>query len=222
MEAPLNAVIGIVAHPARKSAAIALCEEVEAQYLSFDQWGQGERWNHWHVIEVCAMVAEKEGREWIVVLEDDAVPCDGFREKLAVALEDAAGPVGSLYLGTSRWAGQHHASFQHEVAAEIEVADREGLTDIVMPGLYHAVAVVLHVGIVREVLAAFNRSPLPTDQAVTDAVLHEQVGGVWYAHPSLVDHRDEAPVTQHPDREVRDEPRHAWRFAGREGWRSGS
>ncbi|QZH58865.1 hypothetical protein K1X22_21805 [Mycolicibacterium farcinogenes] len=53
----------------------------------------------------------------------------------------------------------------------------------------------------------------PIDEAITQWAKKQDIG-IAYTVPSLVDHRDEETVTQHPDGITRTRPRRAVRFEG--------
>lgn len=199
--------VAVVAHTARRAAAVRLVDETRALGASFDDGTHGCEGNHrrvweWHT--ACG-----DCHDWAVVLEDDAEPVDGFRDQLAAALAVAPAPIVSLYLGTSyppRW--QHRigrAMYGMNVATHWLLAD----------SLLHAVGVAIRTDLLHQL-------DIPTGYAVDYGIsLWARKHGhqIAYTVPSLVDHADTPPVTNiRYDRLGRDKPRKAWRIGTRDTW----
>ena len=196
--------IGIVAHPSRGAMAHELAERTSAEVLSCDSEGAGEQANHQAALEQLL----EYGTEWVVWLEDDAVPCADLRTRLLETLDAAPDGVVSLYLGTGRWAGTAPRQHEQVVRGLIEDADRDGSRWITAGSLWHAVGVAIPRDRVADLLQHLRGSTRPTDEAVSDWCRRHRVA-VHYTHPSLVDHRDEPRLVQARERHV---PRRAWRF----------
>lgn len=198
--------VGIVAHPSRQAMADKLARTVQADALSYDHHAAGERANHQSVIETLL----EHDTDWVVLLEDDAVPCPDFRTHLVDALTHAPQGVVSLYLGTGRWAGTAPRHHQQVVRGLVEDADQEGARWITTTALWHAVGVAVRREQAASLLAHLHTSTTPTDEAIT-AWCRATHTPVHYTWPSLVDHHDGPTVTQHPDQQPRTQGRRAWR-----------
>lgn len=198
--------VAVVAHPARLTRALRLRDQVQADHVSVDHFGYGEQWNHQEALE-CLADARPDA-DWLVLLEDDAIPCRDLRTRLDQALADAPAGIVSLYLGTGRWAGTVPRQHEQVVRGLIEDADRDGSRWITAGSLWHAVGVAIPRDRVADLLRHLRGSTRPTDEAVSDWCRRHRVA-VHYTHPSLVDHRDEPRLVQARERHV---PRRAWRF----------
>lgn len=86
----------VVGHHSRYASAALLAGELGA-HLLIDEGNHGANWNHRRAIE---WAAEQPCR--VVVLEDDALPVRGFRDKLTGWLARFPGDMLSFYLGTGR------------------------------------------------------------------------------------------------------------------------
>ena len=202
--------IGVVAHASRAVAAKDLARRVGAEFVSFDSNGLlGCEGNHANVQRHLLAL----GSVWSVVVEDDAVPVDGFRAQLAAALAvvpDAC-PVVGLYLGRLR-----PPQYQARIAAALEDADALGACWVTAPALLHGVGYAIRSDVLPAVID--YDSGLPADQHIGRCV--RKLGAlVAYTVPSLVDHADGAPViVSRPDGASRPPGRVAWRTGSREMW----
>lgn len=203
----MTAAVAIVAHPARLDDANALSDRVQADYLSLDHESRGERWNHQHAL---AALIDTDA-DWLVLLEDDAVPCSDFRDRLDDVLATAPGSLVSLYLGTGRWAGHDHRIHAGVVHRLIARADRDGTGWIRADGMWHAVGIAVRREQAKRLLRHLRSNGQPTDQAISAWCKYTRTP-VHYTHPSLVDHADGPTVTDHPDKQPRREARRAWRM----------
>lgn len=195
----MTATIGIVGHTARQTEAQALAQLIGADILSIDDGTLGCNRNH---LKVWTHLAEHNTGEWATVLEDDAIPCNNFRDQLDQALAVAPTPIVSLYLGRQRPYG-----YQDRIAAAIN-------TDacwLLAPRLLHAVAVAIHTNLLADMLTSLPTN-IPIDRAISAWAPHT----VAYTNPSLVDHRDGTPVA-HPAGS-RQPGRTAWHTGTRDGW----
>lgn len=200
--------VGIVAHPDRQHMADVLARGVSAEVLSYDHESAGEQANHQATLEALL----EHGTDWVVWLEDDAIPCPAFRTHLAKTLADAPPGIVSLYLGTGRWAGTSPPHHEQVVRGLVEDADRDGAQWITTAALWHAVGVAVRRDQAAQLLAYMRASALPTDEAIT-AWCRATRTPVHYTWPSLVDHYDGPTVTAHPDMQPRAQGRRAWRVA---------
>lgn len=205
----------VVAHASRLSMAATLADEVRAERVAIDDGRLGCEANHlrawrWHA-------DRPQLSDWAVVLEDDAVPVQGFTEQLARALAATRCPVVSLYLGTG-----HPVWSQHAVADALERADEQTCwleTDRVLHAVGLAVRTELLPSMLETVEVEVRRRPIDA------AIGHwARANGYRVAHalPSLVDHADVPTVIcRRADRSRQDQrPRRAWRVGTREHWTS--
>lgn len=200
----------IVAHPSRAYWAESLDFEVQADAVMVDSRSEGGKAMHLDALDMGALL----GTEWVVVLEDDAVPCEGFRDELEAVLESATSSVVSLYLGTGRWAGKNRQSHEPVVRGLVGSAEATQAAFIGARELWHGVGYAIRTRCVASVVEAATKSRKPIDEAITAwCVAHSEP--VLYAWPSLVDHADGPSITDHPDGRPRTERRVAWRLRGR-------
>ncbi|ALB71034.1 hypothetical protein [Cronobacter muytjensii] len=188
----------IVAHHSRHEQAKKLAESLDG-YLLVDENSSGANWNHYRALQ---WAAEQSCR--VVVLEDDALPVEGFQTIVTEWLTRFPDSLISFYLGTGR-----PPQYQLEIATKLIAADRERTDHITMQRLVHAVCYSVPPKLIPKVVSRWDASK-PADYAIGDAC-----GGlVIYACSSLVDHADGLPVEKHPDRQQRRERRRAWRLHG--------
>lgn len=198
--------IAVVSHVARQEAARDLAAAVGADHISVDDGTLGCRANHlaawgWHVAHPA---------DWHVVLEDDAVPVEGFRDQLDAALAVAPANIVSLYLGGG-YADDAWTS------AAVDRAVRTGAHWLVTHGrVLSAVALAVRTPLVE--LMALELTHMYKSQAVDRALglwARSNAHEVAYAVPSLVDHAD-GPSLVLPHR--RRAPRRAFRVGEHEQW----
>ncbi|WP_288878595.1 hypothetical protein [uncultured Citrobacter sp.] len=187
----------VVGHQSRLATAALLSDELGA-HLLIDEWNHGANWNHRRAIE---WAAEQPCR--VVVLEDDALPVQGFTDKVTDWLERFPDDMLSFYLGTGR-----PPQYQKEIAGMLVDADRVCGDHIVLSKLIHGVCYSPPRGSLVRMLSTWNKT-LAADYAVGEAF----GGRVIYPCYSLVDHADLQTVERHPDNEPRTERRRAWRLA---------
>lgn len=194
--------IGVVGHTSRVSEAKRLAKLVGADFVSIDNGILGCDANHNAVQRHLSALPGV----WAVVLEDDAVPVDGFRGQLSAALEVAPHPVVSLYIGRMR-----PPQYQRHVALAVDKATAVDANWIVGRRMLHAVGYAIRMNLLASLLD-FD-SVLPADEH-----LSAWCDRVAYCWPSLVDHADLPTVATHPDGQPRPPGRTAWRVGTREHW----
>lgn len=193
--------ICIVAHSARSGQARNLATRVGADAVCLDSGQLGCDGNH-DSAHHCLM--SLGATTWSVVLEDDAVPVEGFRDQLAAALAAAPSDLVSLYLGRLR-----PPQFQRSIAAAVSAADQSGADWIVSDRMYHAVGYAVRTPLL-ESLTNFD-APVPVDERITAWAMTSRLD-VSYCWPSLVDHADwPSVITRHRDGARRAPGRVAWR-----------
>lgn len=187
----------VVGHHYRIGHAQRLAAMLDA-HLLIDEGNHGANWNHRRAIE---WAAEQPCR--VVVLEDDALPVRGFRDKLTGWLDRFPCDMLSFYLGTGR-----PPQYQMQIAERLINADKVRSDFIMLPSLIHGVCYSIPSQSITRVLSRWD-SCKPADYAVGDAYSGPVVYPCW----SLVDHADDEPVERHPDSAPRIERRRAWRLA---------
>lgn len=179
---------------------------MSADYVSTDDGTLGCDENHDAVLTHLAGLPST----WSVVLEDDALPVQGFREQLTQALTLAPTPIVSLYLGRQRppWA-------QAGIQTAIEAAEVERADWIISSHLLHAVGYAIRTDLIPALL--HYPTPLPIDQHVSRWA-QSQGHLIGYCWPSLVDHCDQPTLFDHPDGQAREPGRIAWNTSPHESW----
>jgi hypothetical protein len=202
--------IGIVAHLDRTAQTQWLAGLTKADYIAYDDGSRGCEANHrrvwkWHT--------ENTTTEWAITLEDDAVPCVGFRDQLNQVLSVAPTPIVSLYLGRSR----PLAGWQTKIRLAVDKANQANSHWITSTDLLHGVGACIRTDLIPHMLAHKHDHRLPIDAAISDwaKTNGHHVGYTW---PSIVEHADGPTLIAHPDQQPRDRPRIAWWNGTREHW----
>ncbi|EOZ7477667.1 hypothetical protein JJP86_23460 [Enterobacter hormaechei] len=190
--------IAIVAHHSRRTMAEELASKLEADIVFMDEHSAGANSNH---LRALRWAAEQSDR--VIIIEEDALPVEGFRDKAQDWLVRFPDDMLSFYLGTGR-----PPQYQKEIAGMLVDADRVCADHIVLSKLIHGVCYSPPQGRLGRMLSTWNKT-LAADYAVGEAF----GGRVIYPCYSLVDHADLPTVERHPDNEPRTERRRAWRLA---------
>lgn len=178
----MSLVVEIVAHKSRQEMATQLSETVQAEKIWLDNGHLGEWRNH---VRAWKHAAESEATH-ACVLQDDAVPIEGFREHVEQAVSIKPNDPISLYVGT-------HRPHREEVLAATKLAEGRMASWLVAPTLYWGVGLVLPVEVIPEMLEVCKGSRLPYDQRIGWWAKKTQ-RPVYYTWPSLVDHADTETV----------------------------
>ena len=197
--------IAVVADERRGDMGSKLTDTVGADHLSVDDGTLGCSRNH---LAAWSALAESMGPEdsHAVVLEEDAVPVDGFREQLVSALSVAPASIVSLYLGT----GYINDCRTKGVLA---AADAIGAHWIVTNGIvHHAVALAVRRELVLPMIGSVGEFGAIDGQLSRWA--RRNGHAVAYSSPSLVDHCDEPSLVSRNRRAERK----AWRVGGNDPW----
>lgn len=189
--------IAIVAHHSRRAMANDLASELEADSIFMDEHSAGANANH---LRALSWAAEQSDR--VIIIEEDALPVDGFRDKAQDWLTRFPDNLCSFYLGTGR-----PPQYQMQIAERLIVADKTRADYITLSRLIHGVCYSVPPQHIERVISRWDSSK-PADYAVGDAY----GGAVVYPCYSLVDHADGEPVERHPDSAPRTERRRAWRL----------
>lgn len=208
--------IGVVAHRSRAESAHRLREAVGAVYLSMDNGQWGCEANHRRTWEWLA----GKPSEWSIVLEDDAIPVDGFAHHAEAALKSAPTGFASLYRG-------HHVNnvdFEKRGLQATQRAENAGAHWILSDHLLHAVAVAIRTVLLPEMLDHLLMLPdnFPIDEAISHYARTVDTK-IAYTAPSLVDHADtESVILRHHRRDKLPRPkgRVAYRVGERVRWNS--
>jgi len=202
--------IGIVAHTARAPQARKLKDAVGAAYVSVDNGTLGCDRNHQRTWRWLA--AHAADHPWAVILEDDAVPCEGFPHQLRAALAAAPPNAGvvSLYLGRQR-----PPQAQYAVQDAVQRAIAADACWITSGHLIHAVAVAVRTELLPSLIEYLDPE-LPSDEGLDDWI--STTTRVAYTYPSLVDHADGPTLFAHPDGQTRPPGRIAWHHGIRTAW----
>lgn len=190
--------IAIVAHHSRRAMANDLASKLEADSIFMDEHSAGANANH---LRALSWAAEQSDR--VIIIEEDALPVDDFRDKAQDCLARFPDDMLSFYLGTGR-----PPQYQMQIAERLIVADKTQADYITLQRLIHGVCYSVPPQHIERVLSRWDNSK-PADYAVGDAY----GGAVVYPCYSLVDHADLLTVERHPDNEPRTERRRAWRLA---------
>jgi GR25 family glycosyltransferase involved in LPS biosynthesis len=213
----LDVKVGIVSHESRMMRATNLFHEIEADQIFTDDGTLGCEGNHrraWAELARNARVSQ-----WIVVMEDDAIPCEDFNAQVEAALDVCPVDVASFYLGRSR-----PIAWQTFIEPAVARADSEHACWITSDATIHAVCIAIRgPELVEMMLNRTSKHIRPIDQRISfwcRQFGHETA----YSWPSLVDHDDDLPSTivQRADGEEREKGRVAWRFGTRDRWTSRS
>ena len=198
--------IAVVADARRGDMGAELAERVDADLISVDTQQRGCTWNHCQVWRAHAS-SSGGSADWNVVLEDDALPVDGFCDQLADALAVAPAPIVSLYLGCGyiedRW-----------IDPLLVRADQVGANWLVAQGrILHAVALAVRGDLVGSLVDNLPRDDRPIDRSLSRWA-RRQGHSVAYSNPSLVDHDDGKSLVVR----YRRAERRAWRTGVRDDW----
>lgn len=180
-----NYTLSIVAHVDRTEQANLLSCCVKADSVEWDDGKLGVTGNHAVALAMAYHNAHRGGQEWVVILEDDALPVVGFNEQLSAALDVAPSPIVSFYSGTG-----HPANYQARFA---ELSTRHDVCWILHQNMRHAVAYALHaemfeLGLRVAMTDAVIQRWAP-DDALSKFARHHGIS-VASTNPSLVDHED--------------------------------
>ena len=203
--------IGVVAHPSRMTMANRLAEQVSAEAVSWDVMDQGCEATH---LRLWGYLAESPS-PYVVILEDDAQPCEHFRDQLGKVLSHAPSPIVSLYLGRGR-----PDQWQLPISSIIATEACFITSDTLLSTVGYAVRTELLPLMLHSVPLSVDRLELP--EAITRWAKRRK-HTISYARPSIVQHRDVPPVIATEDRhdgQERTELRQAWLFGERRSWDS--
>lgn len=182
----------IVAHERRAAQVPELEVRVGAHNVFMDNDGPkglGEWPNHRRAIIWAAWHAMKNDHDHVCIVQDDALPIDGFTGVLGWVLDTKPDDMIGLYVGT-------HRPRDRGVTEACAEADQRGARWLSHPELLWGVATAFPARYVPGMLVHADKSTRPYDLRLGRAWRAERgiKKPVLYTWPSLVDHRDEESV----------------------------
>lgn len=208
--------IAIVAHTTRTNQAWNLANQTDAAYVAIDDGTLGCEGNHKRVWQ---WLTNHNPEPWSVVLEDDAVPCNNFRNQLEQALAVAPSNIVGLYLGHP----DHWTPIPTRKQRVTDAGWKATTTDaswILTQEFIHGVGIAIKTELVPDMLRNLNRA-LPIDNSIWKWA-HKSEQPIAFTWPSLVNHHDGPTLIKHRDGLPRKHERKAWNFGTRERWTSRS
>jgi GR25 family glycosyltransferase involved in LPS biosynthesis len=179
--------IAVVAHPQRTEMAADLAVEVGGSVVLDTECagGVGDAAGCARTHALALRSLAHTAAEWLIVLEDDAIPVPDFPVHAARALKHTKAPLVGFYLGTGT-----NPDVQTAIKQAIRAADAVGATWIQGGCLLSTVGyAVRHTAVHRLVGAIEEYTRVEAPLRITRWVQRNAVG-VDYTWPSLVDHRD--------------------------------
>lgn len=165
--------IRIMAHPKRREWAEELSEKLECPII----WD--EKNNVWDTCRRSWLSALEEDSDYCLVIQDDAVLCTNFDEKLIELLFDNQFPAYQLYYGNDK---------------------RKKLKDSIIKGfkwgeMMWGVAIMLRTELVGEMIRFGDSHPAWQDDVKIKHFLRSKGIKTAFPVPGLVDHR---PISENP------------------------
>lgn len=179
--------IGIVAHPTRLESVGWLTDQVapDVVQVDYDQIGCGR--NHLMTIERTHAQAVTVGADWLVIMEDDALPVENFRIHAQQCLSHSPSKIVSFYLGTG-YPQQYQALFAAAVL--------NSSCWITHKWMRHAVCYAIHRTIALPLLEQMRNlvgKRWAPDDAIGEYARQHNLP-ISYTNPSLADHADTTSV----------------------------
>lgn len=171
--------IHVVAHSSRLEIAEDLKNETGASDLWVDSGRLGEWKNHLRAWTYLSYSSATHG----IVLQDDAVPIENFREHATRAASERPDDMISFYTGT-------HRPRPAQVLTAVSEADRLGASWLTADSLLWGVGVMVPVARIPDMLESIKHSKKPYDQRL-GLWIERNSAKVYYTWPSLVDHKDQ-------------------------------
>lgn len=181
----MGAQVGVIvmAHQRRMKQALALGDQLDAAVCMDNNAPSfaSERING----DMAWRFLNESDSEWGIVVQDDAIPVDNFREFAGFALADVPEDFGavSFYVGT----GRPYASV---VKTAVDMANEVDASWLAGRGLYWGVAVAIRTAMIEPMLAGIVSNESQYDQRIGQ-YMKDSGYRVGYTWPSLVDHADE-------------------------------
>lgn len=189
----------MVSHPSRGAWVSELQKHLPVVSVVYDTVSAHS--GHRTALQLASVHTER-----VIIMEDDAIPVEGFIDQAQAWCKQHPDDLLSFYLGTSR-----PVEMQAFIECEMQEADRKGEHAIWLTNLIHGVCYSIPPAHIRRVLDGIaNQCQPAADYAIGKAWGRK----VCYPIESLVQHRDGPPVERHPDGKPRTQPRVARRLAG--------
>lgn len=183
--------IVIMAHPERAKYIPYLKERLGDVPVVYD-----EKSNIW---DTCrrAWLAIDRSAEYGVVIQDDAIVCDNFRERAEALLQDDL--IYSFFAG-------------HLLSERIRHAESKGRGFVESGQIFNEIALCMRTSHIDDMIKHCDTMEAQTDQEISRwARLHRIK--VRYPIPSLIDHRDDESIFQRNyNRPAWNRPRKAVRY----------
>lgn len=204
--------IVVVAHPDRRHMVTDLQRHLTPEAVVWDDGAYGANANHRRAWKWIADSGNTNTHA--LVLEDDVVLTPRFRHHLHTLARHLPPGITSLYLGTGR-----PPHWQLAIADAITTLPSPDHCWLTGTHLLSAVAYLAPVDLFADLHAATTDDPkVPIDRQVSRYAMATGTP-VNFSWPSLVDHRDTAPVITHrTDGQPRTSPRKAWNVGTRTSW----
>lgn len=171
----------VMAHPDRAEWAQALSADLGCGIV-YDR-GQGL----WDTARRSMEAYDPEATHHVIV-QDDAILCEGFRGVVSEAAASAGMHPLGLYIGNGPRGGDRRRMIQAASAAY-----RKHQTWVRGPGPLWAVATVHPVSTIPKVLDLAEQARTKADDDRYTHAYRQMGVDCWYPVPSLVDHRDDIP-----------------------------
>ena len=185
--------IVIMAHPERQEWAKALSQKLQAPIV-YDRVN-----NIWDTCRRAWLSAVSVGAEYTLVLQDDAIVCDEFRERAEALLQEDL--MYSFFAG-------------HLLESRIKNAERKGQTYVESGQIFNEVALCMRTEHIESMVKFCDEREAKTDQEISRWARLKRLK-IRYPLPSLVDHRDGESIFQRVyNRPPWKRPRKAVRYAG--------
>lgn len=191
--------IAIQTHPSRHDAAWSLlgklADEVEDKNLDVaiqvipDPEPRSSLRSPWRTAQVCWACSTLDFTHRLVI-QDDAIPCDGFVEKALAAIAAKPESLVTFYVG--RYPGQAAR------AVLIGLDDGSPLVDIGLTSWTPCVALAMPTPLALSLAGQTERRHYPLAMCADDAIVSlwrqdEGIAECWATVPSLVDHDSSIP-----------------------------
>lgn len=201
--------IGVVAHDSRKALSQRMIEAVQADVVEYDSGTPSVNACADNHIRVLTALNDVANGDWVVVLEDDALPVPDFRHHVELALAKTGGEIVGLYLGT----GNPNGVVQEAVMPAVREAAATQNAWIVADWFLATVGYAVRPERLPGLIASLSSGTGPVDNRINSWT--HQVGlETWYTQPSLVDHEDGSSVLS----AWTPYPRHAHNVGFRKVW----
>jgi len=193
----MNVITIVTAHTSRLAAAQRLCDLLDAR-MFLDDGTLGEPGN----TRAALAWAEGQDASHVLVIQDDALPVEGFAGLAEAAIDERPNHIISYYLGTGRPA-------QTEARQAIRLADRTQSRWVEMSRIYWGVAWSIPTSLLPELNAWLSTHNGATD-SITGRWMLRTGRLCFYTWPCLVDHLDGPTLVEHTYSGIE---RKAWRVA---------